>query len=247
MKTKRFASFFVLAGMAFTIFSCSESVNGTDETVNTEVEKSINVATAPGDSCTYLGILTEADTAGLMEMREEEKLAHDVYAYFYEMYNYVLFRNISRSETAHGSAVLYLINSYGLTDPTPENSGEYNDEQFTKMYADLISVGSASLVEALKAGALIEETDIKDLETLINTTENEDIIRVYSHLLAASKIHMRAFSFALVRLGEIYTPQVISAEEYLEILGDSDSETETPETIIPSTTPGVCDGTGPNA
>ena len=110
------------------------------------------------------------------------------------------------------------------------------------MYSSLISAGTESLIDALKVGALIEETDINDLIQLIESTENEDIMRVYSHLLSASKIHMKAFTNALSRLGESYTPIVISQEEYDEIVGEISSE----ETVTPSTTPGVCDGTGPN-
>ncbi len=245
MKTKRFATLFALAGIVLFGVSCSESINGIDEAADLALaEKSTNVTTVPGDSCTFTGILTESDSAGLMEMRKEEKLAHDVYAYFYEKYNYILFRNISRSETAHTSAVLYLINGYGLTDPTPENAGEFYDSQFTDLYEQLTSAGSVSLIEALKAGALIEETDIADLEAQLETTENEDILRVYSHLLAGSKIHLRAFTTALTRLGEAYTPQVLTAEEYQKILGDDSSDSNV---STGTTRPGVCDGTGPNA
>ena len=158
------------------------------------------------------------------------------------MHNYIVFNNISKSESAHTSAVLNLINGYGLDDPTPAEEGVYNNEVFNEMYSSLTSAGTESLIDALKVGALVEETDIADLIQLIESTENEDIIRVYSHLLSASKIHMKAFTNALTRLGETYTPTVISLEEYVEIIGETNSE----ETVTPSTTPGVCDGTGPN-
>jgi hypothetical protein len=44
-------------------------------------------------------------------------------------------------------------------------------------------------------------------------------------------------------LGETYTPTIITEEQYQDILSESSSTGNT-ET---STTPGVCDGTGPNA
>jgi len=241
MKTKVITLIAIATTALF--MSCSESINNIDEAIEIAAsEKSMEATAAPGDSCTFSGILSETDIDGLMEMREEEKLAHDVYTYLYDLHNYIVFNNISKSESAHTSAVLNLINGYGLDDPTPAEEGVYNNEVFNEMYSSLTSAGTESLIDALKVGALVEETDIADLIQLIESTENEDIIRVYSHLLSASKIHMKAFTNALARLGETYTPTVISLEEYVEIVGEANSE----ETVTPSTTPGVCDGTGPN-
>ena len=241
MKTKVVTLIAIVTTALF--ISCSESINSIDEAIEIATsEKSMEATAAPGDSCTFSGILTESDITGLMEMREEEKLARDVYTYLYDVHNYIVFNNISKSESAHTSAVLNLINGYGLDDPTPAEEGVYNNEVVNEMYSALTSAGTECLNRALKVGALIEETDINDLIQLIESTENDDIIRVYSHLLSASKIHMKAFTNALVRLGESYTPTVISLEEYVEIVGGTNSE----ETVRPSTTPRVCDGTGPN-
>jgi hypothetical protein len=176
-------------------------------------------------------------------MREEEKLARDVYLALYETHEHVVFSNIAKSEDAHTRAVLHLIDGFGLIDPAKENEGEFADELFKTLYTDLTTKGNADLVEALKVGAFIEEYDIADLEKLLEETENESIERVYGHLLSGSKNHIRAFTNALTRLGESYTPTVISQEEYESILSESGNDTE--ETFIPGT--GVCDGTGPNS
>ena len=222
MKTKGYAILFALAIIALIGVSCSESINGINdpETVTTD-EKSTQMATLLGSGCTFSGTLTETDIAGLMEMREEEKLARDVYAYLYEMYSHIVFGNISKSEDAHTSAILYLINGYGLIDPTPEIVGEFSNEQFTNVYAQLTSEGSTGLIEALQVGALIEETDIADLEKLLETTENEDIVRVYSNLLEVSKSHLRSFTNVLAQLVETYVPQILSEELYQAILAES--------------------------
>jgi hypothetical protein len=154
-------------------------------------------------------------------MREEEKLARDVYLTLFELWDQIVFSNIAKSENAHTSAVLYLINGYGLTDPAPEGDGEFSNPLFADLFVQLTEKGSESLVEALKTGAFIEEYDIADLERLLEETQNADVIRVYSNLLAGSKNHLRAFTRVLSRYDETYTPTIISEEEYQEILNNS--------------------------
>ena len=53
--------------------------------------------------------LTTAETAGLLRMREEEKLAHDVYSTLYDQWQLQAFDNISSSELTHTDAVLTLL------------------------------------------------------------------------------------------------------------------------------------------
>ncbi len=218
MKTIKLFLVMAVAAMAFV--SCSESVNGVDETIISDVdEKSAEVAAICG-TCDFSGTLTEAEVDGLMEMREEEKLARQVYIFFYEKYQYRVFNNISKSENAHTSAVLNLIDGFGLTDPTPVADTEFNNPLFTELYAQLTEKGSESLVEALKVGAFIEEYDINDLQNLLETTENATVKKVYGNLLRASKFHLKAFTNSLNFLNATYTPTVISVEEYNEILGN---------------------------
>ena len=130
-------------------------------------EKSTELSGVPGENCDFSGTLSEEEIQGLMEMREEEKLARDVYLALYEKHEHNVFRNISKSEDAHTRAVLYLINGFGLADPALENEGEFNSELFASLYQDLTEKGSEGLVEALKIGAFIEEYDIADLKKLL--------------------------------------------------------------------------------
>ncbi len=249
MRTRNKVFMLMLAGITLLFASCSETINNVEEAIDIASEEKSSELTQDG-CCTFTGTLTEDDIAGLMEMREEEKLARDVYSYFYELHNQIIFSNISKSESAHTTAVLYLINGYGLTDPTPENIAEFSNPLFSDLYEQLSSAGSATLVDALKTGAFIEEYDIADLQRLVENTENEDILRVYGHLLEGSKNHLRAFTAVLNRYGETYTPTVIPEDEYQEILDNPDSADNgnTGNTSgTTSNTPGVCDGTGPNA
>ncbi|WP_456368238.1 DUF2202 domain-containing protein, partial [Thermococcus sp.] len=81
--------------------------------------------------------------------------------------------------------------------------------------------GSQSTEDALKVGALIEETDIEDLEKWISETDNEDIKQVYSNLMAGSENHLRAFVSQLEAMGVTYTAQVLPQEQVDEILSSA--------------------------
>ncbi len=219
MKTMKLVT--VVAGMIFLFASCSESVTNVDEMISSEADiKSTELVTAPGDSCDFTAVLNDEEIDGLLEMREEEKLAGDVYRAFYKVHEHIIFDNISKSEDAHSSAVLHLINGFELIDPALEEEGVFTNPLFNQLYADLTSQGNSSLVDALKVGAFIEEYDIADLERLIEETENETIKRVYANLLRGSKIHIKAFTNVLKVYGETYTPTVISQEEYENILNE---------------------------
>lgn len=202
--------------------SCSETEQ-IDESL-AAADKSVELAGICQDSCTFYEPLTDADIEGLLLMREEEKLAHDVYMHFYGLYSQQLFLNIANSEQNHTEAVLALVHGYGIEDPALEGEGEFSNEELEALYHSLIDQGSAGLVEALKVGATIEDLDIADLQNLLAETENTDIIRVYENLLQGSENHMRGFVRNLEVLGEDYNPQFISVEEFETILAASNSQ-----------------------
>jgi hypothetical protein len=71
-----------------------------------------------------------------------------------------------------------------------------------------------SAVEGFKVGALIEETDIRDINSKKAITDNADILKVYDSLLCGSGNHLRAFNQQLLASGVTYVPQVISQAEW---------------------------------
>ena len=138
--------------------------------------------------------LSEEEIQGLIQMREEEKLARDVYLTLYERWGLPIFRNIARSEQRHTDAVRNLLEMFGIPDPVTNDSvGHFSNETFTRLYGELVERGNASLLAALRVGIDIEELDIDDLEHLLTQTENPYIIRVYNNLLRGSYNHLRAF------------------------------------------------------
>lgn len=164
--------------------------------------------------------LTEAEAAGLRFMREEEKLAHDVYITLYETWGQPIFQNIANSEQTHTDTVLTLLERYGIEDPAAGNAvGVFADPALQTLYDQLVAQGKQSLSDALKVGAAIEEIDILDLEERSAQTDKADILTVYANLTKGSRNHLRSFVSTLSqRTGETYTPQYMSQEAYDAII-----------------------------
>jgi len=160
--------------------------------------------------------ISQTEIDSIIWMREEEKLAKDVYTTLGKVWGLNIFTNISTAEQSHTDSVKTLIDRYGLIDPiTDETIGVFQNETFSKLYQELVKQGSISLVEALKVGALIEELDIKDLQE--RTTTTSDIDLVFQNLERGSRNHLRAFTRQLSLQGETYVPIYISQSEFDEI------------------------------
>src|SRR6056297_856883 len=169
-----------------------------------------------------VGTLSSAEEAGILLMREEEKLARDVYLTLYEKWNIPVFANIAASEASHMDAMELLIERYGLGDPLDDESaaarGSYQREEFEKLYSELTAQGLASYQKALEVGALIEDLDIADLQKLISESSNDDVKVVYQNLVKGSRNHLRAFIRQLDRYDGEYVPQYITKADYQQII-----------------------------
>ena len=164
--------------------------------------------------------LSQAEMEGLFFMREEEKLARDTYIRFYEMFSIPNFNNISKSEQVHMDAILAILYKYGLEDPAAgKDIGIYTDSDLQKLYDDLQAMGQTDYISALKVGALIEETDILDIQhELDNTVDNQDIRFVYKNLIRGSGFHLKSFVAVLKFNGIIYEPVLLDHETYMSII-----------------------------
>jgi hypothetical protein len=173
---------------------------------------------------TYLGTIPKQDmnaseTAGLVYMREEEKLARDVYNALYQTWGLRVFANIAISEQRHMDALEALLDRYSIADPAANAApGIFTNAALKGLYGDLVSQGNASATAALRVGATIEDLDIHDLDKAIAGTDNQDLAFVYGNLRNASGNHLRAFLWQLESLGENYFPQYITAAEMNEML-----------------------------
>lgn len=168
------------------------------------------------------GELNDVDKEALIFMREEEKLAHDVYVMMYDLWGLPIFENISSSELSHTQAIKTLLDGYEVPDPASDEQGVFTNPDLQVLYKDLVAQGSQSLSDALRVGAAIEEIDILDLQERLAQTENADIQQVFTNLLNGSSNHLRAFTSALMnQTGESYQPQYMSLEAYQAIIGET--------------------------
>jgi hypothetical protein len=165
------------------------------------------------------GDLSPSDKEALIFMREEEKLAKDVYLAMYEQWGLPIFLNISRSEQSHTEAIKSLLDGYNVADPASDELGIFTNPDLQALYNDLVAQGSQSLADALRVGAAIEEIDILDLQERLAQTENADIQRVFNNLLQGSSNHLRAFTSTLMtQTGESYQPHFMSTDAYQAII-----------------------------
>lgn len=165
--------------------------------------------------------LNAEESASLLFMREEEKLARDVYNTLYAVWGQSTFQNIASSEQMHMDQMKVLLDRYALVDPALA-PGQFTDPSLRALYDQLAAQGSLSLADALKAGAAIEEIDILDLQTRLAQTDNADIQVVFNNLMNGSYNHLQAFTSTLTQqTGEVYQPQYLSVELYQSIIANA--------------------------
>jgi len=162
--------------------------------------------------------LSEEEKNDLLFMREEEKLARDVYQALFIQWFSTIHGNISDSEQKHMDRVETFLKAYGLKDSASEDDGVFNNADLKTLYDQLVEQGFESELEAYKVGAYIEEVDIKDLEDAIENTDIPELKKMYTDLKNASGKHLRKFHEKIVALGGEYTVQALTQEAFDAIL-----------------------------
>ena len=175
----------------------------------------IHAANGSAAARTSLSSLSQVEKTDLLFMREEEKLARDVYLTLYATWGLAVFSNIASSEQSHMDAILKLLRTYRLPDPATGNAiGEFSNPTLQSLYDTLMEKGRLSALDALQVGGIIEETDMRDLVDAIERSDNADIDATYDNLLCGSRNHLRAFARNLESMtGQTYTALVITQDE----------------------------------
>jgi hypothetical protein len=151
--------------------------------------------------------LSAAEEEEVLFLREEEKLARDVFIGLAERWQLPIFANIAESEQKHLDLVL-LLETYGIADPVLDEAvGAFSDATLANLYLELSARGELALVDALSVGATIEDMDLADLLGLLEMADNDYIELVAQNLAKGSRNHLRAFVRALAAQGVTYTPQ----------------------------------------
>ena len=210
----------VLAALTFMVSSCNKDdtpaqvINSNNALYLDNLKTQINnLASEP---------LNDFEISNLPFMREEEKLARDVYITLYNKWRVSIFYNISTSEQSHMDGILILLNRYSISDPVGSNAvGVFGNVQLQNLYTQLVAQGSVSLAEAYKVGATIEDLDIFDLTNALENCDNQDIQLVYESLTKGSRNHLRSFYKFILSTGGIYIPQYITQAAFDAIISSA--------------------------
>ena len=142
-----------------------------------------------------------ADTTlstNLTHMRDEERLARDIYTALAAKYaSAAPFVNIARSEQVHFDTMGLLLTRYGVADPSAgKNPGTYAEPALQSLYDKLLASGSESLAKAYDVGVAVENLDIADLKAAISQTSQADVKAAFTNLMNGSANHLAAFTAA---------------------------------------------------
>lgn len=218
-----------LTTLAFTSVTLSLLTFGAGAANAAKAAPSGKVSTCPS----VVTPLSQAEMDEAIFMREEEKLARDVYdelaAYWLAQSGTLpvvtIMNNVSDSEQTHMDSMKDVLSCYGLPDPvdTAETPGVFLDTELARLYTDLTTQGQLSPLEALKVGALIEEVDIEDLQDSIEISQQDYTDAVYANLMCGSRNHLRAFAGEIIKIEGHYTAQVLD-QDMVDAIVDSANE-----------------------
>jgi hypothetical protein len=159
--------------------------------------------------------LTASEISHLQFIREEEKLARDIYQLIYQRWGLKIFDKIAQSEQRHTDAAKEVLERFKASDPAKDTApGIFKNADLQALYHALLLEAGKSSLDALKAGALTEEKDISDINLAVKGIVNEDLIELYSYLKDGSSTHLRGFMAQIGAAGGQYSPQFISREEF---------------------------------
>ncbi|MGB5111654.1 MAG: DUF2202 domain-containing protein [Mycobacterium sp.] len=144
------------------------------------------------------GPLSDGERADLVLMREEERLARDLYQRFHQAWGVPIFDNIAASEQRHYDAIGRLLKYYSIPDPSVGRPpGVYAETELQDAYDVWLARGLSSVEGAYAVGVELETGDIADLSAAVEGSDEAAIHQVYANLRAASENHLRAFDGAI--------------------------------------------------
>ena len=175
--------------------------------------------------------LSDIEEKALLFVREEEKLARDVYIYLDSRYGNEtnIFGNIQKAEQTHTDSIKILLDRYNLDDPMTNDAdsklGIFQNSELQKLYNDLTSKGAISKIDAIEVSLTIEDLDIRDIENYIAQSDNQDIKTIFESLVKGSEHHMK--SFYNQYNGNTYIPKYISQARFDKIISSSHQGNDT--------------------
>lgn len=149
-------------------------------------------------------------------LRQEEKLAHDVYVALID--KAPPFTNISASEQSHTDAIKALLAQYGIPDPAANlAAGVFSIPALQTLHDSLVAKGTRSVLDAITVGLEIEELDIVDIREMRDVVVHAEVLTTLDNLERGSRNHLRAFWKQLQQNGGTYVPTHLSEAEFMAI------------------------------
>lgn len=174
------------------------------------------------------------EALALRHMREEEKLARDVYLVLHQTWQLPVFANIAQSEQSHMDLVAWGLQRYQLQDPLPSlQVGVFGSTEFTQLFQLATTFGGISPLHALFVGAVIEDLDIVDLDAVLAVTDNRDLDTIWQNLQRGSRNHLRAFQPQLLAMGLPYQGLYLTPAEVLAIVSSPTENRPVDENGVP--------------
>ncbi|OFW58356.1 MAG: hypothetical protein A2133_01910 [Actinobacteria bacterium RBG_16_64_13] len=131
----------------------------------------------------------------LILLREQVKLARDVYAAMSTRWNTPMFQHAAAVEGPHMASVKLLLDWYRVDDPVRANPpGVFSDRRLQTAYSHLIAQGTPSLEDAYKTGAAIETELITLLLDLTGDSCPRDINLIAQALLTSAQSNLASFT-----------------------------------------------------
>lgn len=221
MKSKIFAA--TLFGI-FALTSCDKSDNLADnnatlpilsvESDGTSVFTRANIApvldvTSP---------LTADEIEFLYAIREDEKVARDLYLAFSAKYPKVTqISKIATAESSHIACVEAVLDYYEIEYPALGANGVFEDATRQAFYNELVDK-SSTLIEASSTMALVEEETIFAYKSVQGQIANANISLIVTNMIKASSNHLRATVRHIKALGGNYVPSYLTTEEFDTII-----------------------------
>ncbi|MFY9262328.1 MAG: DUF2202 domain-containing protein [Actinomycetaceae bacterium] len=139
--------------------------------------------------------VTDAEAAEIAFMREEERLARDLYQAFADAYDDARpFSSIVKSEQRHFDRMGSLLEKYGIEDPSQGAvPGVYADQALQDLYDQWYAQGMTSIEDAYQVGVDLEALDIADLDDAIAVATTADVVTAFEQLKAGSENHLSAY------------------------------------------------------
>ena len=167
----------------------------------------------------------ESVVFGALEIREHQRLAHDLYDQFARQHVEPAFRvarDARRQNIDSLGRLLRNRDSFNVAPLPPR--GQFDDPALAAEYDRLSRLGSESPAAAFRVAALIEERDVALIREYARQTSASDVTALYSRLERSGRVHLSSFVTRLRTLGENYQHDQHHAEAMQALLGTRKSD-----------------------